>query len=540
MDFIQGFNRNQLQMLSFDAFVKPDSWARVVDLFVDVLPINALGFKEELANEGRPPYAPADLLKLFLYGYKSQLRSSRKLAHACEVNMEVIWLLKGLRPSARKIAYFRKNNPVAFKQAFRYFVVMLKEMNLIDGETIAIDSFKIRAQNALKNNFNQKKIDRHLEYIDGKIDDYQRQIEQEDSADEKQKIEAKIIYQNKKKDNYKRIEKQLEDTGEAQISLTDPDAKSVILHRNIVNVGYNVQAGCDSKYRLFVNNDTGTVNDTHALSPMALDAKELLGLEKMKTLKDKGYTTGKHIDICAKNNITTYSSPKENASMKKGLFDLKTFIYDKENDHYTCPANEFLKTNGVNTKLETINKFVDGASVQKVGDLNFNICRDNLDDMVTVHEGKVCQSILDLYNKNAIVVEPAGALTTAVLEQFQSEIKGKNVVCLISGSNNDITRTEEIKERALLHSGHKHYFIVRFPLRAGALREFLTDILGPNDYITHFEYSKKHNRNSGPAVVGLELDNPNDIDNLIQKMKAKNFFGEYLNDRPDLFELLAY
>jgi len=209
-------------MLTFDAFVKPDSWARVVDLFVGVLPINTLGFKEELASEGRPPYAPADLLRLFLYGYKSQLRSSRKLAHACEVNMEVIWLLKGLQPSARKIAYFRKINPVAFKQAFRYFVVMLKEMNLIDGETIAIDSFKIRAQNALKNNFNQKKIDRHLEYIDGKIDDYQRQIEQEYSADEKQKIEAKIIYQNKKKDNYKRIEKQLEDTGEAQISLTDP------------------------------------------------------------------------------------------------------------------------------------------------------------------------------------------------------------------------------------------------------------------------------------------------------------------------------
>ena len=194
--------------------------------------------------------------------------------------------------------------------------------------------------------------------------------------------------------------------------------------------------------------------------------------------------------------------------------------------------------NGVNTKIENINKFVDGASVQKVGDLNFNICQTNLDDMVTVHEGKVCQTILDLYNKNAIVVEPAGALTTAVLEQFQSQIKGKNVVCLISGSNNDITRTEEIKERALLHSGHKHYFIIRFPQRAGALREFLDNVLGPNDDITHFEYSKKHNRNSGPAVVGLELENPNDIDHLIQKMKTKNFFGEYLNNNLDLFQVI--
>lgn len=194
--------------------------------------------------------------------------------------------------------------------------------------------------------------------------------------------------------------------------------------------------------------------------------------------------------------------------------------------------------NGVNTKIDTINKFVDGAAVQKVGDLNFEICRQNLNEMVTVHEGKVCQTILDLYNKNAIVVEPAGALTIAVLEQYAKEIEGKNVVCLISGSNNDITRTEEIKERALLYSGHKHYFIIRFPQRSGALREFLSEVLGPNDDITHFEYSKKHNRNSGPAVVGLELDNPTDIDDLIIRMKQKNFFGEYLNDNPDLFQVL--
>lgn len=194
--------------------------------------------------------------------------------------------------------------------------------------------------------------------------------------------------------------------------------------------------------------------------------------------------------------------------------------------------------NGFNTKIDTINKFVDGAAVQKVGDLNFEICRQNLYEMATVHEGKVCQTILDLYNKNAIVVEPAGALTVAVLEQYAKEIEGKNVVCLISGSNNDITRTEEIKERALLYSGHKHYFIIRFPQRSGALREFLSEVLGPNDDITHFEYSKKHNRNSGPAVVGLELDNPTDIDDLISRMKQKNFFGEYLNDNPDLFQVL--
>jgi threonine dehydratase len=195
--------------------------------------------------------------------------------------------------------------------------------------------------------------------------------------------------------------------------------------------------------------------------------------------------------------------------------------------------------NQSNTKIENVDKFVDGASVQKVGDLNFEICKANLDEMVTVHEGKICQLILDLYNKNAIVVEPAGALTTAVLDQFGDKIKGKNIVCLISGSNNDITRTEEIKERAMLHSGFKHYFVVKFPQRAGALREFLSEVLGPNDDITHFEYSKKHNRNSGPAVVGLELKNPNDIEDLIIRMKERNFFGEYLNDSPDLFQVLV-
>ncbi len=204
-----------------------------------------------------------------------------------------------------------------------------------------------------------------------------------------------------------------------------------------------------------------------------------------------------------------------------------------------APSMSVSITNGFNTKIENIDKFIDGASVQKVGDLNFEICKENLDEMLTVPEGKVCQTILDLYNKNAIVVEPAGALTTAVLDQFATEINGKNVVCLISGSNNDITRTEEIKERALLYSGHKHYFIIKFPQRAGALREFLNDILGPDDDITHFEYSKKHNRNSGPAIVGLELQNPKNLGELIQKMKTKKFFGEYLNDKPDLFQVLV-
>jgi transposase len=315
---------------------------------VDTLPMTELGFKDVLNQEGRPPYLSSDMLKLFMYGYKKKLRSSYQLEEACKINLEVIWLIRGLRPSARKIAYFRKNNPEAFKKAFRYFVLMLKEMDLISGETIAIDSFKIRAQNSLKNNYNQSKIDRHLDYIDRKIDEFEKELDAEDQSDtEKELLEQKKAVLEKRKTEYKNIEKQLNESGELQISTIDPDAKSVVLHRNVVNVGYNIQAGCDSKHKLFVNNDTGSVNDTHALADMAIDAKEILGVDKMNTLTDKGYTTGVHIDNCQKNNITTYSSPKAHSSQNNGLYDMQVFDYDKELDTYICPAGELMQGGGI-------------------------------------------------------------------------------------------------------------------------------------------------------------------------------------------------
>ena len=189
--------------------------------------------------------------------------------------------------------------------------------------------------------------------------------------------------------------------------------------------------------------------------------------------------------------------------------------------------------------LDTIDSFVDGAAVKRVGDLNFGICQQNLHAMVTIPEGKVCQTILDLYNKDAIVVEPAGALSIAALDLYAEAIVGKNVVCIVSGSNNDITRTAEIKERALLYANLKHYFIVKFPQRAGALKEFVAEVLGPNDDITHFEYTKKNNRANGSAVVGLELQSSRDLAPLIQRMRDGNFYGDYLNDKPDLFQFLV-
>ncbi|SNQ44193.1 threonine ammonia-lyase IlvA [Cellulophaga lytica] len=204
-----------------------------------------------------------------------------------------------------------------------------------------------------------------------------------------------------------------------------------------------------------------------------------------------------------------------------------------------APSMKTSIENGVNTELVQIDKFVDGAAVQRVGDLTFEICKDYLDAVITVPEGKVCQTILDLYNRDAIVVEPAGALTIAALDQYAKQIEAKNVVCVVSGSNNDITRTAEIKERALLFANLKHYFIVRFPQRPGALKEFVAEILGPTDDITHFEYSKKSSKENAPAVVGIELKKPEDLEPLIARMKENNFFGDYLNNKPDLFQYLV-
>jgi len=203
-----------------------------------------------------------------------------------------------------------------------------------------------------------------------------------------------------------------------------------------------------------------------------------------------------------------------------------------------APSMKVSIDNGHVVALDKIDKFVDGAAVKRPGDITFEVCRQNLDRILLIPEGKVCTTILKLYDEEAIVAEPAGALTIAALDLIKDEIKGKNVVCLVSGGNNDITRTEEIKERSLLYEGLKHYFIIRFPQRSGAFRDFL-NVLGPNDDIARFEYTKKTNRETGPAVVGIELKNREDFEPLIQRMNAQSIVYEYLNDQPDLFQFLV-
>jgi threonine dehydratase len=193
---------------------------------------------------------------------------------------------------------------------------------------------------------------------------------------------------------------------------------------------------------------------------------------------------------------------------------------------------------GERVMLEHIDSFVDGAAVKQVGKLNYAIAREVVDDMLLVPEGKVCSTILQLYNEEGLVVEPAGALAIAALDQYAERIAGKTVVCVVSGSNNDITRTEEIRERALLHEGLKHYFIIKFPQRAGALRDFLNNVLSPTDDITHFEYTKKHNRETGPALVGLQIAQREDYQGLLERMDAANVEYQVVNERRMLFELL--
>ena len=204
-----------------------------------------------------------------------------------------------------------------------------------------------------------------------------------------------------------------------------------------------------------------------------------------------------------------------------------------------APAMYESKLAGKPITLETIDRFVDGAAVKRVGDITFSICKEVLHDVHLVAEGKVCTTILKLYNEDAIVVEPAGALSIAVLDDYAEEIKGKNIVCIVSGSNNDIDRMQEIKERSLQFEGLKHYFLVRFAQRPGALKEFVNHVLGPNDDITRFEYMQKHNKETGPALVGIELKERQDYDILVKNMERFQINYTELNKNDNLFGYLV-
>jgi len=204
-----------------------------------------------------------------------------------------------------------------------------------------------------------------------------------------------------------------------------------------------------------------------------------------------------------------------------------------------APSMSEARKAGRPVTLESIDGFVDGAAVKRVGDLTFGICQEVIDEIHLLPEGKACSAILQLYNEDAIVVEPAGVLSIAALDDFAAEIAGKNVVCIVSGSNNDIDRMQEIKERSLQYEGLKHYFLIRFAQRPGALKEFVNDVLGPDDDITRFEYIQKHNKESGPALVGIELKSRRDYDQLMANLNARHFNYTELNKNDNLFGYLV-
>ncbi len=263
--------------------------------------------------------------------------------------------------------------------------------------------------------------------------------------------------------------------------------------------------------------------------------------DDVKTIEGQG-TVGQEIWDDAEENLDYLFIPVGGGGLSAGVGSFFKQVSPQTKiiglEPLGAPAMKTSFEKGVNTELESIDKFVDGAAVKKVGDITFAICRQVLDEIHLVPEGEICSTILELYNEEALVVEPAGALSIAALDHYKDIIKGKNICCIVSGGNNDITRMAEIKERSLLYEGLKHYFVIRLAQRAGSLKEFLIEVLGPNDEICYFEYKKKNSRDSGPVVLGIELAKKEDFNLLIERMKNHNINYEYLNENSNLFEFL--
>ena len=247
MKFIQGHNRTQINLfpVSLEESIDPDNEVRIIDLFVNCLSIKDYGFREDFVENGRPAYHPADLLKLFIYGYMNKIRFSRDLEKECSRNIEVMWLLKCLKPDHNTISNFRRDNPQAIKRVFRATVQIAKHFDLIGGKLIAGDSTKLRAQNSKKNNFNLSKIDRHIAYIDNKLEEYTRALAEND-GDNRKHLEAEISKQEKRKAAYRELEDKLRESGQAQISLSDPESRQIMVRNNITEVSYNVQSTVDA------------------------------------------------------------------------------------------------------------------------------------------------------------------------------------------------------------------------------------------------------------------------------------------------------
>lgn len=354
MAYIQAQDRFQIQMSSLEERIEKDNPVRFIDAFVDQLDLRNSGFLvAETKTEGRPGFEPSVFLKLYFYGYLNGLRSSRRLEKESIRNVEVQWLLGGLSPNYHSIADFRKHNPKALKTTFRLFVLFLKDLELIGGEVVAIDGTKVRAHNSKKSNYNPKKIQRHLAYIEEKTNEYLNELEQNDAKESEEKVrnvQQKIARLKENKIKYEALAAQMQASGDTQISTTDSDAKALLVQGQVVEVSYNVQAGVDQKHNLVVSTQTINRNDRNALSDMAKETKANLSAENFTVLVDKGYHNGREIETTQQAGITTIVCPptivNSNEYGTTADYLVSKFTYHKEADTYSCPQGSTLKTTG--------------------------------------------------------------------------------------------------------------------------------------------------------------------------------------------------
>ena len=355
MNFKQGISCEQISMMCPDALIGKDDPVRVIDEFVELLDLVRLGFtKTKLSKEGRAPYEAKHLLKLFYYGYINKVRSSRKLEAECVRNVELWWLLYQLTPAYHTIADFRKDNPAAFKEAFKVFIAFLRGEELFDGKVVAVDGTKIRAQNNKKNNFNEGKFAKSQEYIDMQVNEYMKELDAWDALEDKQACElkkkdvAKKLQELKeRKKYYTELEAAMVESGEKQISLSDPESRSLPLNDVVTAVCFNVQAVTDSKHSLVLDFATINTTDQGQLCNMSTKAMEALDVKEITALGDKGYHTGKDLQDCKEANITTLVPPAERTNKNVDpAYQTSEFVYDKEQDVYTCPQGALLTTNG--------------------------------------------------------------------------------------------------------------------------------------------------------------------------------------------------
>src|SRR3990170_3349296 len=355
MHYIQGSDRNQLTLFpeALDEYIAEDNPVRFLDAFVETLNLAVMDFGHAvLQDTGRPPYHPADLLKLYVYGYLNRIRSSRQLEKEAGRNLELMWLLKRLTPDFKTIADFRRDSRQAIRQVSREFTLFCRQLDLFGGEIVAIDGSKFKAQNSKGRNFTHKKLKRQIKELEKKIDEY---LEELDQADEGEKdvpdkpnvdqLREKIEAMKGRQAERRQLEEQMRQGGQSQISLTDPDSRSMPVGGGEATVvGYNVQLSIDAKHKLIVDHEVTTdVTDLGLLSHMAERAKQALGVDEMDVIADKGYYDGQEVKACLDEGITPYI-PKANtsANRKRGLFTKEDFLYDPDQDDYGCPAGQTL------------------------------------------------------------------------------------------------------------------------------------------------------------------------------------------------------